>query len=177
MIKLKMKRVKKIRFDSVGYRRDLFEAMKKLWREAAGEFVEAIVYTGLVHIDTGMSAASTVPLATEARRGSAIQSFVSSNSKGPKKGMYDLGGTWLRERYRSMRAGRAAGERAYKITLGSLYNMQMTFRFDIKVYQWKYNENMWQALPYGEKVFKKYVETNLKKNVPNVKKYFVTTIK
>lgn len=148
--------------------------MKKLWREAAGEFVEAIIYTGTVHIDTGMSAASAVPLAKEAKLGSAIQSFISASANGPKRGAFGMDGKFRKELWRSMKAGRQAGESSYILKFGSFSNQVFTFRFDIKVWQWKYNEGQWGAIPYGEQRFKDYIKRNLKSRIPKLSKYITT---
>lgn len=121
----------------------------RIWQESARAFVRSIV-TDSIHIDTGMSAASVLPLAAALRFKGKVQSTIRSQSRGPRKG---YGDPMDYSKWRSIRHGMKLGERAYKLSYGTAARTLFQFEFNITVYQHSFHEELWNTIPKAEQAF------------------------
>jgi hypothetical protein len=151
------------KIDLSGYRKDIAGKMQDLWRGAIGAFVKGTM--GLVHVDTGMSAASMRKAAVTARIWGDIQQQIIRLQKHPE------GRAWYgrdKSGYRSMQEGIALAEKATKVIIEY---PRMEFNFAIKVWQWKYWEEDWGSLVAGRQAFNEYINTNFRDMIPSLTKY------
>ena len=114
------------------FSKDYYEAMIRLFQDAAAEFAWRTVQE--VSVDTGMSAASLEPLAEAV--GTTILPEFSGFIKHPFRPWGTaMTGLSQRGRIRSVDAGIRAGRSAYKFSYGSLRNPYFVFTFKINVCQ------------------------------------------
>ncbi len=96
------------------------------------------IYGGM---DTGMSAASLIPLARKVGVEDMVVSYIISNrKKASKKGSTVLRGEYRPGGIRNIAAGIQAGKRADKIKWATLNSKDMELKYSIKVYQMKFHE-------------------------------------
>lgn len=133
--------------------------LSALWRQGIRDFVRAVI-TG-IHIDTGMSRASLLPLAGAVR----IRNEVGPLTEGgrTRKGVTFIGGGYDPEAIKSTRLGIQLGRDAYSIEVGTASQAIMRFRFDIVVFQHLFHEPTWGTLEDGARAFVNSLDRNFKR--------------
>jgi hypothetical protein len=148
------------------YNKEFHKGMTQLWRDAAAEFVSAIIYES-IHYDTGMSAASLLPLAKKVRIKTRIRgSILLFREVSRRKGLTHLSGEYDPSLYRSIKEGIRRGT-DFRITYGSVKRPYMILEFHIKVYQWLRWEYEWKTLEHGANAFKYFIETHADEYIPS----------
>jgi len=152
--------------------RDMKAAMLKLFQDAIGEFVTKIVYDQLIPVDTGMSAASLHDAAVEAKIWGDVQSVIAMRRKNTeRKGLTSMGGYYDPSRYRDMKAGIAAADRA---TSAVIKFPKLEFNFSINVFQWylwEHMRNQWNSLEPASQAFIDYINNNMTTYLPDIGDY------
>jgi len=122
-------------------------------------------------IDTGMSAASMIPLATKVRMADEIHAIISANKKSnPVKPYRTITGTTMRDGWRSMAQGRreaeTLGARTNVIVIGTKETPRWRFVFNIVIWQWAiWEKKKWHALKAGRIAFKATFREELKNRI------------
>lgn len=126
----------------------------RLWKICIGEFVREA--SRAVAIDTGMSAASFMPLAARVRLATDLRSYINGapGSRKAKPGYNSTAYPGL-SRFKSRAHGENLGRRAYDIELGTQSNPRMVFEFNIVVLQYAIHETQsnWKSLQKGVRAF------------------------
>ena len=144
------------------YKYKYYLAMRRLMKDAAAVFVKTAV--AHVHVDTGMSAASLHPFGKKV--GAPVLRSISPK-RGPQKGAIAYTtGRFMKSRWKSIPEGVKAGETAYKINVGTKERPYMSFRFQIKVWQYWYWEANWQSLNEASVDAEIFIEKNYSKYLP-----------
>lgn len=134
-----------------------------IWRAAVRQFVMAVAHEILV--DTGMSAASLVPLAYEFRTKQAFDSIIRGKIKRPTSNKYNGGyGFTGTGEPKSYSQGVRLGESAYDYSFPDNPDYpQFYFKFDIVILQFYLKENglgrgdqFSEAMTAGEEAFIDY---------------------
>lgn len=144
--------------------------VKRLWRDSAKEFVKAVLAILSHHVDTGMSMASLVPLATDVKFKTLIQELMFGSHTGGV--YYDFGGVKT-NLLKSPELGEQKGKSAYELSFGTPAFPEMVFNFRIVVYHYYLHElgiatsstGAWATLSHGKAAFLEYFQTNLKQYV------------
>jgi hypothetical protein len=141
-------------------------AMKRLWKNATKEFIRSALFgTNSVHILTGMSAASFIPLARQAGIARTVESYVIAKSKGAKKGLTLMSGDYSKSRWKGIQEGQKAGSDS-KILYGSEKRPHMVMIFSINVYQYAYWEPLWRTMDSALATFHNFIKENHDKYFP-----------
>ena len=111
----------------------MHKQLEKLWKECVRAFIREASLR--IAIDTGMSAASMLPLAAKVRLASFLRAQISGASRGTRRGYTDMDFTYNKSQMKSMAHGQRLGQKAYKLSFGSPLNPKLTFDFDIVVLQ------------------------------------------
>lgn len=138
--------------------------LKTVWRISARAFFKKA--SQLVAIDTGMSMASMLPLATKVQMASAINRYLTGAEA--KKGYRDIDGKWHGDGIRSRAQGVREAEkriRSHVIEFGTPQAPIFIFRFEIVVYQWERWENVWAAIEEGREQFLLTYKDELRKRI------------
>ena len=138
--------------------RKLHDQIKKLWRDSVRAFIKEAISTLYLHIDTGMSIASLIPLATEVTFQQAISEALAGKGYIGKP-YYDWGGRT--DYYKSPSYGEELGKTAYDLEWGSPRNPTLVFKFHIVVFQYWLHEHgyainsdgAWNTLRAGQAAF------------------------
>jgi len=143
----------------------IYSRIIELWRNCVREFVKVAVESLQADIDTGMSMASMLPLATNVK----LQSLIEANihGRGIHKKAYHAGGQYAGSGDKSAEHGAELGQKAYDIEFGTPTSGKLLFRFKIVVLQYflheqglaKRNSHNWQSLTKGATAFVNYWET------------------
>jgi hypothetical protein len=159
------------------FSKKLHENMTRLWKDATKEFiVEAIK---LVHIDTGMSRSSLLPLGRLVRMVTAIKAYGSRTpgKGGPvrksRTGYTDLAGNYDPTINRTAALGEKLGERAFRLNFGSPARPVFHFEFNIKVYQYALHEEDWESIERGQEAFLAYLKNNAINYVPKLAEWIL----
>lgn len=136
------------RLDAKKYTKKVHTDMTRIWREAAKAFVRSVVENS-IHVDTGMSAGSLVPLATELRIGGKTKTYISTHRKRVKRKGY----AYDKSSYRSLNRGIQLGKNAYKLNFGSVKRVAFVFEFSTLVFQYSFHEPNWNTLQVGRRAF------------------------
>lgn len=151
------------------FSKKLHDNMTRLWKDATKAFiVEAI---DLVHIDTGMSRSSYLPLGRLVRMVTAIKAF--SPKRASRTGYTDMAGNYDPKGQRSAAMGEKLGERAFRLNFGSPARPVFAFEFNIKVYQYALHESDWQSLERGQEAFLAYLQNNAINYVPRLAEWIL----
>lgn len=128
------------------------------WNASVEAFVRAAITR--VRVDTGMSAASFLPLATASGRTRALQAIEDHIAKNIKRGrapgIFSFpSGTLIPSQFRSRFAGERAGRLAFRLTYGRPQLPRFVFTFQTTVFQLEFYEAdpMQQALFHGQLAF------------------------
>lgn len=172
-LSLKLNRVRTLNPDV--FSKAIYRNTLKLWKECVREFVFAAAEQ--IHVDTGMSKASLLPLS---RTVNAIFSIQSKRLF--RKGYTDISGVWRPEGTKSVRTGSRLGRRAFKLLFGSHRRPVLKFEFQIVIYQHLLHEfglvsntsGPWNSLIAGEKAFLNHFNKNFAKRLPSLNKFILT---
>lgn len=158
--------VKILKFDKKGYTEALGKAVEVQVRQAAREWLRAVIIE--VPVYSGQAASSLVPLSQYLRI--AIDTSPTENARERK-----LDGRSL---------GRSQGHYSFDHT-DTIY----TFSFSTEVPHYLINEfntglgqpplihpTPWKSMTYGKIAFQNYLKSNLKDKIPKISKY-ITTVK
>lgn len=147
------------KFDPNKYMTAYTVHLKALFEGAAAAFVRRVVVADAIHLDTGMSRSSLLPLARaiNAATATVVESSI-IGARSPRKGLTLRDGrSYAKDRFKGPREGEEAGERAFDLVLGNPKNPVFTFRFRINVFQWRHHEERWNAIGKGEAAFKEHI--------------------
>jgi len=144
----------------------IYRDLKRYWKEACQIFIETIATH--IHVDTGMSLGSVLPVAEELRMKTrflqAMRGFGPSKS-GHKKAYGPFAdNNGLRKSYAS---GVKLGQRAYELKYGTHGDPGFVFTFLIKVLQYYLHENglatggSWNTMFEGEKAMEAFLESKI----------------
>lgn len=153
----------------------LYNNIKELWVECAQQFLLATATQ--IHVDTGMSMASLLPLAKTVNL-----LLVVVPERDPRKGLTDISGLYRRHRFKSMTEGEKAGKKAFTLTFGSAAQPVMRFRFEILIFQYLMHEfglvphtsGPWNSVLAGETAFREHFQKNWNSRVPNLPHFLVS---
>ena len=147
-------------------KKQIYNANKTATRESIRAFIREVALR--VRVDTGMSKGSLLPLARAAR----LASGITINKKHKSKpGYTDLNGVYHpvpARRYQYL--GELIGKGAYELDWGSIETQRIVFHYEIKVYQWAYHENAWQAMDAGIAAFESMWGPLFDENLPVILK-------
>ena len=153
-------------------RKYIYGQTKLLFQEALKQFV--VTAAESMTIDTGMSTATFIDLATKLRIKGTIDAIINANMKTHKlvKEYHPVGDFQKLYKYKSKHHGRMLGRKAYKLNYGSLQRGIFRTDFSIVVYQYylheyqrdgDYNSKKWKSLEKGEEAFVDYIRANYTK--------------
>lgn len=151
----------------------IFEALAKLWGEAAFYAVKIMVTK--VAVDTGMSAASLIYAAEKAGliagqigRGELIETDIAARRKRvQRKGVTPPeGGKSDKSMYKEIKTGIAAGKDFTELEVGTPTAPNFTFIFLINVFQYEFWEPVWGSIEAGLEAFREYWSGNLRRIFP-----------
>ena len=142
------------------------DGLIRLWKDSVREFIkEAIKY---IHVDTGMSMASLLPLGTQVRLRTLIESKIGSGKIKP--GHRTAYGQFANNNDgpKSKAFGEELGQDAHTLTFGTPANPVLVFEFKIVVLQHYLNDygynntgNHWQSIDRAQNAFLAYFHNNL----------------
>lgn len=163
--------------DMKAFTKALHTRMKRLWTGATQEFLRAIVEADVIQVDTGMSKASLLPLSRAVRMLTTVRASINPKTA-ERKGYKDLPGFSSGD-VKSMEMGELLGQQAYVLDFGSIYKLNLKFRFEIAVYQYHLHENglvrgsgPWNSLIIGQNAFIDYIDKNAAKAVPDLREWW-----
>ena len=153
-----------VRPQELELRKYVQQSLARLWRACAREFFIELVKH--IHVDTGMSYASVIPLARKAHLASELMSNLSPRRSRPSH--TSLEGTYIQGSPANVATGIAYGNEAvaqkrHDIDFGTPANIILRFRFEVVVYQYDKHDIQWQSVNKAEAVFKLYWRTNISK--------------
>ena len=139
------------------------------WRKSIREFLRVLVSTMAAgnHIDTGMSAASALPIAAKVNFATQLSGHILASQKSEAKkgygGVYYVGdGEWHKDQFRSkahgVRLGReAVSQKKHLVSFGTDGDLRMKFYFEIVVYQYDLHETKsdWKTIERAKAAFLK----------------------
>jgi len=144
----------------------IYRDLKRYWKEACQIFVESVA--SQIHVDTGMSLGSILPVAEELRMKTrflqAMRGFGPSKSGHTKAYGPFADNNGLRKSYAS---GVKLGRRAYELKYGTHGDPGFVFTFLIKVLQYYLHENglatggAWNTMIEGEKAMLVFLESKV----------------
>jgi len=153
----------------------LFIDMKKLWKACTFSFLEAAL--DKIHVDTGMSAASLMPLAAKVQVRSQIEAQLAGMGTPTKPGHKTLYGRWASNNaeFKSRTLGEQLGKKSFALTYGDANNPIFSFDFEIAVFQLYLHETSenwmnerggrksqnWHAIEAGYFAFLKHFDDNV----------------
>lgn len=156
--------------------------LMQLWGDSVRKFISTV--SELIAVDSGMSVASLLPLASKVRFKNAIAE--SLRGKGPnfKRRPYRASGQFGGGGYKSRAHGERLGQKAYDLVFGTPNNPQFVFNFKIVVLQYFLHENglargnsyNYRSLEKGRVAFLSYWESNFDNYVDGdlIAKFFLT---
>lgn len=142
----------------------------ELFKKAIIVFIETLAER--VHVDTGMSMASILPLAAEVG-----YDIIISPRREPRKG-YTSFTSYFPMMEKGPAEGANLGKDAFSITWGRPGRPEWRFRFEIKVYHWWLHEHgivppnePWNALVLGRIAMINYMKDNVSNYVPRLAEF------
>ena len=145
------------------------------------EFIRVAVTDQHIRVDTGMSAASTLPVigklqkvATSQFRTRMESNIQSRRKRYRAKGLHTPSGGYIAGSdggFRNFDAGLKQGQRGTTVSYGSVARVRFSFEYEIQPYQWQKQEDgswgrnagNWEALVAGEAAFLQYFNANIDK--------------
>lgn len=140
-------------------------ALTEVWRDAGEAFVRAAMRQILVQ--TGMSAASFLPLARALSRpeaGAAIRERLAQRTDS-RRGVPELPTGRRTAGTQGPVAGRARGEKAFVFSVGTTRNFLFKFSFTTSVYQHAFHEGRQETLLAGIEAFRAVVSARLEPTI------------
>lgn len=139
------------------FTKKLHNNMIKLWKDATREFIAAALPA--IHVDTGMSRSSMIPLARMVQMVTEVRAF------NPKRGPWPS---------RSPELGEKLGQKpTFRLNFGTPARPAFLFEFNINVYQYKLHEDEWQSLERGQEAFLAYLKNNAINYVPRLAEWIL----
>lgn len=154
--------------------RELIEALTYLWEDSTRAFVAAIVASESIHIDTGMSFATLLPLAKKVKLLDLVMAGIPVGKVG---GKYNPGSNWPKAgEYKTAEHGKILGKKAYKLRFGTAKNPTFIFEFDIVVLQYYLHETglannstgAWHSLDIGKAAFLDFFHNHFDAYMPKI---------
>lgn len=146
---------------------------KKLFKGSIEAFIWGVFNN--IHIETGMSAASLLPLAAQIRLKNRLRAAIAGQSIGTKKQSIISYAEWAdqSEKIKSISFGEQLGRKAYTISWGSPSRPVFEFSFLINVFQYHLHEFgyargnpiPWGSIEAGILAFDTYIEKNWRKYI------------
>ena len=133
---------------------NLLDKARIWWDGCIMEWAEAVI-SG-IHVDTGMSASSLMPLMDDAGGVGAGRLIAGARTR---KGVTTIDGRWLASETKGPQTGAEYGEHAFIIDRGSVSNMILYFEYNIQIFQWARWEGAWNTGTMGEQAFDKEAAT------------------
>lgn len=133
--------------------------LRELFEGAVQAFLRRVVTADAIRIDTGMSRSSLLPLARAVRALTDVQSSIIP-LRAPRKGLTLMTRSYVANRFKGPDEGEKAGKNAYELVFGSPKDPVFRFRFRIRVFQWDFHEDRWNALDKGREAFNEYIRGN-----------------
>lgn len=169
-IKYKRSDYKGLRKKLQNFDTSLYSRVCDLWMESAQYAIQSVILTQVIHVDTGMSAATILPLAKKARIDMEIRQIIKAQ-RNPARAKTDytrvgitrMDGVYDTSGWRNMKVGEQAARKASKLLFGSEKRPWMVFEFDITVYQYALHEKEWKSLTILFKSFNDYLKRNMEK--------------
>jgi hypothetical protein len=177
-------RIKGVKGNLPKFTKTMHEKLVRVWQGAVRAYLEEIVKgSPQIHVDTGMSMASLLPLAAEVRMKTVVRAAI--NPRVPsRKGMMILGpgggistATYDPNKVRSMAAGEQLGRKAYVLNYGSAGRPVMKFSFSIDVFQYLFHEEgngtlqAYNTLQRGQDAFAKYLLEHANEAIPRLNEW------
>lgn len=145
----------------------LHSNMSRLWDDAARAYLRAIALNDIIHVDTGMSKASLLPLARYLKMYTAVKATIRPKVSS-RRGVFNIKGIYNPNGERSFSAGESSSslKAGYNILYGSHKRMRFVFEFEIRVWQYLINEHgfgkleAWNTLEIGRNAFINFIDSN-----------------
>lgn len=138
------------------FTKKLHNNMTRLWKDATRAFIAETI--SLIHVDTGMSRSSLVPLGRMVKMVTAVKAF------NPKRGPWPS---------RSPAKGEALGAKSFRLNFGTPARPVFLFEFNINVFQWSLHDDEWRALESGQEAFLNYLKENAINYVPRLDEWIL----
>jgi hypothetical protein len=139
------------------------------WNDCIGDFVRAAAPK--VHVDTGMSLASLIPLGRIVR---ALDVLGRSGTGKTRRGYTDIRGIYHPKQLKGAHHGERLGESAYQISYGNSKRPVFRFSFDIRVFQWLLHDvirGSWGAIEAGRAAMSSSIQSRFKGILPRMQEY------
>jgi hypothetical protein len=151
----------------------LHKNMIQLWKDATRAFIAETIKH--IHVDTGMSRTSLVPLGRLVKMVTVIRAFQPKRKPGKAGGITDMdGGYTPGPPWRGPAAGEAAGDvPGFRLNFGSPARPVFVFEFNIRVYQYALHEDQWQSISRGQQAFLDYLKENAQNYVPTLAEWIL----
>lgn len=176
-LKMFIKTYNEIRMPNLVFFKKSFEkGVQSLVKDAIKEFIKAIIIEDAIKVDTGMSRASLLPLASQVRMLAEVRSSINPKTGGRSKKYKPPSGWPTYSKYKNITQGKQIGKQAYKLEFNG---PNVKFIFSIKVYQYYIGElglsgkPPWDSLKIGEEAFLEYINKNKDKYVPKFTSWLV----
>lgn len=166
LIDFRVKRTRKVsaQMDAIKLSATSKRGFTTVFRGAIKAFITAAA--DRIHVDTGMSLASLIPLARELRAGKFVEAQIAAQQKNEfRLGYTDMNGVYHANQERSPEHGESLGEDAYAITIRADNSLRARFMFKIPVFQYSYHEDRWQSILYGRQAALEYLVDNFHRYV------------
>jgi len=136
----------------------------RLWKRGVRDFIETVVST--ISVDSGMSVATLLPLATRVRFAEIVRASMAGRRISPRLRRYNSYAFPGQGEFKTPEHGVRLGEDAYQLEFGSPQTPNFQFRFEITVLQFYLHENgkavpsshVWQSLLLGQAAFQQRLE-------------------
>lgn len=136
------------------------------------EFIIAAASSSAIQVDTGMAAASLLPMTDKLKRvqtasfTSSVEASIRAKIKRQRVGGgYSADGQYTKAEdggFRSFSQGTKQGSSGHVITYGSVTRIQFNFSYTPQPFHWReIREEEWAALSQGEEAFIRFFEANL----------------
>jgi hypothetical protein len=168
------------------FTKKLHTNLKRLWTDAIKEFVTEIAIRGAgrIHVDTGMSKASIIPLAKIVRISGQVRASIVPNSYKKIPPYYHFGSaspTGLK----TIQAGISLGSETTMVDFGTKMDPSTKFEFGINVLQYYLHEEgigrgskgAWNTLEHGQAAFEKYLNEHKDEIIPDLAEWFTSGVR
>lgn len=142
--------------------------LSRLWHDASQEFI--LTALNQISVDTGMSAATLLPLAQKVNLRSAVAAAIQGKGPNFRKRQKYRGGPGFPSsgEFKSRALGERMGQAAYKFEVGTDRKPIFIMTFDIVVFQYFLHESFensnvskdWQSLDQAKDAMLKFIENN-----------------
>ena len=160
----------KFKSDVDAYTKKLHGQIISLWKDAVRVFVETLISDSGVHVRTGMTMGSIVPLGRMVRMATEIRATAESRrSVSRRLGYTTLSGNYISKDYQSIEKGVQLGKKAFNLSFGTPRQPKLNFQFKILIWQWHFHEPEWRAMDNAERAMKQFLADNAIKYVSQIR--------